>query len=81
MATVETFIANDLDQYEELIAEIQIDGKCVAVISQEDGFDKLRLEFPETRGKSAEMITRNVGLEDFLRGVDIATKRLRGELP
>jgi hypothetical protein len=67
-------ICSDTD-YEQLIAEIYIDGKFVALISQENGADHLQLEFPDS-GQNGSIISRKVEYSLF----HIALERARIQL-
>jgi hypothetical protein len=53
-------IASDTD-YKELVAEIYCDGKFVALISQDNGVDDLRVDFPANSKPSA--VCRSVNLD------------------
>jgi hypothetical protein len=66
-------------EYEALTAEIFFDGKFVALVSQERGLDQLQFEIPGT-GLDEDKIARKVDLKGFLQTVEIACKRLRGEI-
>ena len=67
-------IASDSD-YDKLVSEICYGGKFVALISQEEGVDKLRIEFPDQRSNKGEM-AHKVGLDAFLRTVETARQEL-----
>ncbi|MDB4901353.1 MAG: hypothetical protein JWQ63_634 [Mucilaginibacter sp.] len=67
-------IAND-DEHEELFIEIYYNGKHVASIDQENGFDDLEIEFPGP-GCVESLIIRKLPLKDFLELVNEAAKRL-----
>lgn len=69
-------ICDDIE-HESLFAEIQFGGKCVAMISQEDGPDQLKLEIP---GPNAfeDAVARVVPLNEFLEAVTLATRQLLG---
>ena len=57
-------------EYEELVAYIRIDGKDIALLNQEDGADKLKIEFFDEP---------NVGEVDynvFLKALEAAKKAL-----
>jgi len=88
MNRIETIIASDTD-YDELIAEIYVDGQYVAQITQELGPEKMRLELPKAPRKSRlfsrrridrDTFAEDVDLAVFLEAVEIATKRLHGEM-
>jgi len=65
--------------YEELTAEISFDGKFVALVSRERGIDQLEIEIPGL-DLDENQIVRKVSLKGFLDAVEIACKRLRGEI-
>jgi len=67
---ISVLIASDSD-YDRVIAEIYYGEKFVALISQDDGEDNLKVVFPdETAHKPA--ITRCVELDWLLRALDVA---------
>ena len=68
-------IASDTD-HERLVAEINCDGRFVALISQDHGPDDLRLEFPANSDPS--VVCRSVGLDWFVDAVQKARKELVG---
>ena len=65
-------IASDTD-YDQLVADIYCDSKFVALISQDDGPDRLKLVFPE---RSNPYIIRSVGLDWFMDAVQKAKDKL-----
>jgi hypothetical protein len=75
----ETVIASPAE-YDRLLAEIYHDGLFVAQISQERGEGVFDLETPSP-DLVEDMLTRKVDLRDFLRAVEEACQRLRGERP
>jgi hypothetical protein len=64
-------------EYEELVAEIFLGDKFVALISQESGVNRLKLELPGP-GLREQTIARSVDLDAFLRAVEEARTRLAG---
>ncbi len=58
---LEIVVASDVD-YEQLIAEIYCDGKFVALLSQDDGVDNLKVVFPDGTASNAAIV-RSVGLD------------------
>ena len=70
-------IASDV-AYDKLIAEIYIDGKFVALISQDDGIDKLKIEFPRTYNPSD--ICESTNLEMFIDALHNAKEQLLGSV-
>jgi hypothetical protein len=71
---IRIIIADD-QAHDHVFAEIYIDDQFVASISQEDGPDQLRIEFPGP-GFDEELIARNVPLTVFQRGIERALARL-----
>jgi hypothetical protein len=67
-------VCSDIE-FEHLIAEIYIDGKFVSLISQEDGRDNLKIEFPKV-GVSEDSTSEQFDLEQFMRAVQQAKERL-----
>jgi hypothetical protein len=70
------FLIADDSEHEKVFIEIYYDGKFVASINQEQGLDKLEIEFPGTNLVES-LITRKVPLKDFLDLANAAAKRLR----
>jgi hypothetical protein len=68
-------LASDVD-YEELIAEIYLEDKLIALLSQDKGFRALRIEFPGCE-LNQDAITREADLEGFLIAVQEAKTALR----
>ena len=73
----DTVIADDLD-HERLFCEIQCDGLFVALFSQERGEAVFDLEIPAS-DLMEDQVIRKVDLDGFLKAVEIACCRLRGE--
>ena len=71
-----TIIASD-EEHEQVFAEIYCHGKFVALVSQEEGGDQLRIEFPAA-GFDETMIARTAYVEDFQKGLAEAIERLIG---
>jgi hypothetical protein len=61
--------------YEELVAEIYVGGKYVALISQEEGGERLKIELPGT-DLDEGVIQRVVNLDVFLQAIAAAKARL-----
>ena len=61
--------------YEKLVSEISYSGEFIALISQEEGADKLRIEFPDRCSKKGEM-AHKVDLDAFLKTVEKARQEL-----
>lgn len=72
-----TLICSDTD-YEKLVAEIYFDGKFVALISQENGAENLKLEFSE-KVKNESAVTRIVDLSGFIQVLGLARDKLLNE--
>ena len=66
-------------EYEELTAEIYLDGKFIALVNRERGLDELEIETPGN-DLDENQITRKVDLSGFLEAIEVASKRLRGEI-
>ena len=64
--------------YDKLIAEIYCDDKYVALISQEDGADRLAVEFPGP-GMNEEAIARKVDLAWVEAALPAARRKLLGD--
>jgi hypothetical protein len=67
-------VCSDLD-YDHLIAEIYIADRFVALISQEEGKENLKIEFPRV-GMTENAICEKAGLVQFMEAVEIARRRL-----
>jgi hypothetical protein len=70
-------IASDMD-HEKVYAEIYCDERFVALISQERGPEHKVLELPGP-GLVEERICREVSLEEFLRALQLASRKLDGD--
>jgi hypothetical protein len=70
-------ICSDVD-YDNLIAEIYYDDKFVALISQEEGPSKLKVEFSGPT-QNEEAILRKVDLDWFQHALEEAKEKLIGE--
>lgn len=68
---VKVLIADDVD-YEDLIAEIQVDGDCVAVISKEGDEPKLELDQSWIWSKGRKVLP----VSEFKRALDQAEASL-----
>ena len=68
---VKVLIADDVD-YEDLIAEIQVDGDCVAVLSQEEGELKIELDHSWVWSKGR----KELPLSEFRRALEQAEASL-----
>ncbi len=66
--------------YDALIAEICVDGKLVAIVSQERGPGLFDIETPGPLRRENE-ICRKADLIGFKEAVELACKRLEGEMP
>jgi hypothetical protein len=72
----EVIIADDPD-HDKVFAEIHRDNKFLALISQEDGPDRLKIELPGL-GLDESQIVRQVPLADFIAVLEQAAKKLVG---
>ena len=71
---IEILLCSDCD-YEKLVAEIYYDGKFIALLNQDEGIDKIRIEFPGAVVLE-EMVLRKMDLAVFEEGLALAKKRL-----
>jgi hypothetical protein len=69
MSNFEIIIGSPVD-YEELVAYIVIEGKHIALINQEEGIEKLKIEFFE------EPKVENVDFNIFIEALLAAKKAL-----
>jgi len=65
-------ICSDLD-YEEMVADICYENKFVAMITQENGIDKMEIEIFPSEQTSKSWIFQ---VDDFLKIIMFAKKRL-----
>ncbi|HEY3755249.1 MAG TPA: hypothetical protein VGL42_03770 [Opitutaceae bacterium] len=72
-------IASD-PEHEKVFAEVHCDGKFVALVSQENGLDRLRVEFPGS-DVDESMIERAVDMEGFKLALISAARRLVEQKP
>jgi hypothetical protein len=73
----ELIIADDPD-HDKVFAEIYRDNKFLALISQEDGPDRLKVELPGP-GLDESQIVRQLPLADFIAVLGQAAKKLLGK--
>lgn len=73
----EVIIADDLN-HGKVFAEIHRNNKFLALISQEDGPDRLKVELPGP-GLDESQIVRQVPLAEFITMLGHAAKKLVGE--
>ncbi|MDH5565005.1 MAG: hypothetical protein OEY91_15455 [Nitrospirota bacterium] len=71
---IEILLCSDCD-YEKLVAEILYDGKSIALLNQDEGIDKIRIEFPGAVVLE-EKVLRKIDLAVFEEGLALAKKRL-----
>lgn len=71
---IEIVIAGD-PNHQELIAEIYIGNKYVAHVSQDEGADKLRINFPD-RDADDQAVSCEVNLTTFKLAIKLAEERL-----
>jgi hypothetical protein len=69
MGNFEIIIGSPID-YEKLVAYIIIEGKHVALINQDEGFDKLKIEFFE------EPKVKEVDFDLFIKALHAAKRAL-----
>jgi len=79
MSGFTTMIASD-DDHDKIFAEIYFAEKFVALVSQEDGIDQLKVEFPGS-DLDENMILREISMDGFLNALNKARNRLVGEIP
>ena len=62
--------------YERLIAEIYYKGKFIALLNQDDGLDRLKIEFagPEL---IEDKVTRKIDLAVFEEALELAKQKIR----
>jgi hypothetical protein len=70
---VRVIISDDVD-YEDLIAEIQVDGDCVAILSQEKGDLQLEIDHSWVWSKGRR---KELALSEFKRALEQAETSLR----
>ena len=75
----ETIIASPYE-YEELVAEMYLDGKFIGQITKEKGEDQMEIEFGDSQADT-DAICRKVNLDGFLECVQTARDRLAGRMP
>jgi hypothetical protein len=63
-------------EYERLTAEIFLDGKFVALLTQEKAAGVFELETPGLNLRE-DLIARRVDLDEFLKCVEVARERLK----
>lgn len=66
--------------YDELIAEICVDGKLVAIVTQERGLGIFDIETPGA-SRLEDHVCRTTDLLGFIDAVELACKRLKGDVP
>lgn len=71
---IEIIFSSDSD-YENLVVELRYDGKFIALLNQDEGIDKLKIEFPGTVALE-EMVLRKVDLKVFETALKMAKKEL-----
>ena len=73
----EVLIADD-SEHEKVFAEIQRNNKFLALISQENGPDRLKVELPGL-GLDENWVIREVPLDDFIVILGEAARKLVGD--
>lgn len=76
MNAVKIQVCSDTD-FEQLIAEIYIDDKFVALVSQDEGVNNLQIEFPGP-GQNESAITRKVDFDVLCHALSKARSELAG---
>lgn len=71
-------VCSDSD-YERLIAEIYVDEKFVALVSQEEGAENFKIEFPGL-DQNENAVCRVTDLKCFLDAVEAAKSELTREI-
>ena len=74
----ETIIASPYD-YEELVAEMYLDGKYIGQVIKEKGEHQMEIEFGDPKAVP-EAICRRADLDGFLECVQTARDRLAGRI-
>ena len=74
----ETIIASPYE-YEELVAEMYLDGKFIGQIIKEKGDDQMEIEFGDPAA-ATDAICRKADLDGFLECVQTARDRLAGRM-
>ncbi len=72
----EVIIASD-PEHEKVFAEIQLGGKYIASVSQEDGPNRLVVELPGP-GLDERYVLRQIPYKDFVFWLEEAAKKLCG---
>ena len=74
---IEIIIASGPD-HEELVAEIMVNGRFLALVSQEQGIAKAKVEVPRgDEGMDETAIVRQVSPATLNKGVEMAINKLR----
>lgn len=73
---IEIILSSDGD-YEELTAEILYNGKFVALLSQDDGIENCKVEFPNADCEES-LVHRKIDLEVLQKGLAMAKQKLMG---
>jgi len=71
---IEIILSSDSD-YEELTAEIIYKGKFVALLSQDDGIEKCKVEFPSADCEDS-LVHRKLELDVLEKGLAMAKQKL-----
>ena len=71
---IEIILSSDSD-YEELTAEILYKGKFVALLSQEDGIENCKVEFPSADCEES-LVHRKIELEVLGKCLNMAKQKL-----
>ncbi len=71
---IEIILSSD-GEYEELTAEIHYNGKFVALLSQDDGIENCKVEFPGADCEES-LVQRKIDLDVLEKGLAMAKQKL-----
>ena len=71
---IDIIISSDSD-FEELTVEIFYDGKFVALLNQDEGLDKIKIEFPSIDVKE-DKVLRKMDLSTFEKALSEAKRKI-----
>ena len=74
---IELLLSSDCD-YEELTVEMYYDGKFIALLSQDNDLDNLRIEFPTSAVADETLVLRKMDLAILEQALILAKKRIQG---
>lgn len=70
-------LASDSD-YDKLVAEINFGDQFVCLLSQDEGLDRLTIDFPKAWPAAGKAAMHRLPLGEFLAAVEKARRRLVG---